>query len=131
LAVGANGIQATETALQVPVRVQSRVNLRNGSQAEGAGWNHLINEHYSAVKNKSQFTVPQDELRQILQSKEVVSTPVTKVLPSPDGPRFVREVDVGKNIGTDKFNNFSPTTKMSVLTDEAGNLVSAFPGVLK
>ncbi len=128
---GAKGIQATEAALQVPGRVQSRVNLRNGSQAEGAGWNHLTNEHYSAVKNKSQFTVPQDELRQILQSKEVVSTPVTKVLPSADGPRFVREVDVGKNIGTDKFNNFSPTTKMSVLTDEAGNLVSAFPGVLK
>ncbi|YAF59305.1 hypothetical protein DOCECA_03885 [Pseudomonas sp. E102] len=48
-----------------------------------------------------------------------------------DGPRFVREVDVGKNIGTDKFNDFSSTTKMSVLTDEAGNLVSAFPGVLK
>ncbi|WP_420232608.1 filamentous hemagglutinin N-terminal domain-containing protein [Pseudomonas sp. ABY48] len=128
---GANGIQATEAALHVPGRVQSRVNLRNGSQAEGAGWNHLINEHYSAVKNKSQFTVPQDELRLILQSKEVVSTPVTKVLPSADGPRFVREVDVGKNIGTDKFNNFSPTMKMSVLTDEAGNLVSAFPGVLK
>jgi hypothetical protein len=111
--------------------VQSRVNLRNGSQAEGAGWNHLTNEHYSAVKNKSQFTVPQEKLRQILQSKEVVSTPVTKVLPSADGLRYVREIDLGRNIGTDKFNSFSPTTKITELPDGAGNLVSAFPGVLK
>lgn len=115
----------------MPGRVQTRVNLRNGSQAEGAGWNHLTNEHYSSVKNKSQFTVPQEELRKILQSKEVVSTPVTRILPSADGPRYVREVDLGRNIGTDKFNNFSQTTKMTVLTDGAGNLVSAFPGVLK
>jgi len=80
----------------------------------------------------SQFTVPQEELRQILQSKEVVSTPITKILPSADGPRYVREVDLlGRSIGTDKFNNFSPTSKMSVLTDGAGNLVSAFPGVIK
>lgn len=89
------------------------------------------NEHYSSVKNKSQFTVPQEELRQVLQSKEVVSTPVTRILPSADGPRYVCEVDLGRNIGTDKFNNFSNTTKMTVLTDRAGNLVSAFPGVLK
>ncbi|MFH6599474.1 DUF637 domain-containing protein [Ectopseudomonas khazarica] len=128
---GAKGTQVAEAALQVPGRVQTRVNLRNGSQAEGAGWNHLTNEHYSSVKNKSQFTVPQEELRKILQSKEVVSTPVTRILPSADGPRYVREVDLGRNIGTDKFNNFSQTTKMTVLTDGAGNLVSAFPGVLK
>ncbi|MDT3423288.1 filamentous hemagglutinin [Pseudomonas protegens] len=131
LGVAAKGTQTVETALQVPGRVQSRVNLRNGSQAEGAGWNHLTNEHYSLTKNKSQFTVPQEELRQILQSKEVVSTPITKILPSADGPRYVREVDLGRSIGTDKFNNFSPTSKMSVLTDGAGNLVSAFPGVIK
>lgn len=43
----------------------------------------------------------------------------------------VREVDLGRNIGTDKFNCFSHTTKMTVLTDGAANLVSAFPGVLK
>lgn len=61
----------------------------------------------------------------------MVSTPVTRILPSADGPRYVREVDLGRNIGTDKFNNFSNTTKMTVLTDRAGNLVSAFPGVLK
>ncbi|MFK3790324.1 hypothetical protein ACI2KO_08695 [Pseudomonas piscis] len=87
------GTQTVETALQVPGRVQSRVNLRNGSQAEGAGWNHLTNEHYSLTKNKSQFTVPQEELLQILQSKEVINTPITKILPSADGPRYVREVD--------------------------------------
>ncbi|MFY3433962.1 pre-toxin TG domain-containing protein [Achromobacter mucicolens] len=104
---GAKGVHVAEAALQVPGRVQSRVNLRHGSQADGAGWDHLTNEHYSSTKNKSQFTVPQEELRELLQSREVVSTPVTKILPSVDGPRYVREVDLGRNIGTDKFNNFS------------------------
>lgn len=60
---GAKGAPVAEAASPVPGRVQSRVNLQNGSQAEGVGWNHLINEHYSSAKNKSQFTVPQEELR--------------------------------------------------------------------
>lgn len=130
-AVRAKGISSTADALHVPGRVQSRINLRNGSHNEGAGWNHLTHEHYSSVKNKSQFTISQKELRKILQSEVVVRTPVSKVLSNKEGMKFVREVDVGKNVGTDKFNDFSPTTKMVVMTDEEGNLVSAYPGRLE
>jgi hypothetical protein len=43
------------------------------------------------------------ELRDLLQSKPVVSTPVTRMVNSADGVRYVREVDVGRWIGADKF----------------------------
>jgi hypothetical protein len=50
---------------------------------------------------------------------------------SADGIRYVREINVGKNIGLDKFNNMKPTSIMTVLTDEFGNLITATPGVIK
>lgn len=95
-------------SIQVPGRVQSRINISND------GWKHVTTEHFSA-KNKSQFTISQDELKSLLQSKDIVKTPVTRTLDSADGIRYVREIDVGKNIGTDKY----------------GNLITATPGVIK
>lgn len=115
-------------AKQIPGRVQSRINLMNGDNKKG--WNHVVNEHFNPAKNKSQFTVTQDELKSILESKEVVKTPITKILESSDGVRYVREVDVGKAIGVDKFSGQS-TSIMTVLTDKFGNLITATPGVIK
>lgn len=37
----------------------------------------------------------------------------------------------GRWVGTDKFNNYQPTSTMTVITDKYGNLVTAFPGKLK
>ena len=91
---------------------------------------HVVDRHFS-TKNASQFTITQDELKSLLQSKDVVKTPVTRTLDSADGIRYVREVDVGRNIGLDKFNNYQPTSTMTVLTDKYGNLVTAIPGVIK
>lgn len=114
----------------MPGRVQSRINLRNGSQAEGAGWRHAVHEHYSGKAGKSQFTIPQDELRTLLQSKEVVSMPVSNVLESAVGPRYVRVIDLGRPVGIDKFTK-QPTSTFTVLTDRYGNLVTVSPGVIK
>ncbi len=108
----------------MPRRVQSRINLAN------KGWSHLVGRHFSSRPNASQFTVTQAELRGILQSKQVVGTSITRVLQSADGIRYVREVDLGTQIGLDKFNSFNPTNVMSVLTDEFGNLVTATPGII-
>ncbi|WP_234414340.1 hypothetical protein [Paenibacillus sp. CAA11] len=123
----------------MPPIVQSRINLRNGSAEEGAGFNHVLDRHFNPNKNASQFSVKPDELKSILQSKEVVSTPVSRVLYSDiklaDGSiekqaRYVREVTLDSNIGIDKFSG-SPTNIMTVLTDKHGNLVTATPGVIK
>ncbi|MFN3330776.1 MAG: hypothetical protein ACK419_07620, partial [Pyrinomonadaceae bacterium] len=63
----------------VELFLESRINLRNGSVAEGAGFNHVLDRHFNPSKNASQFTVTPNELKTILQSKEVVSTPVSRV----------------------------------------------------
>ncbi|MCM3703206.1 peptidoglycan-binding protein [Paenibacillus macerans] len=127
----------------VPPRVQSRINLRDGEvkvvevdgekmvlPAEDKGWLHVLDRHFNPSKNASQFTIGPDELRTLLQSENVVNTPITRVLPSNDGPRFVREVDAGEIIGIDKFSGNSTST-MTVLTDEFGNLVTTTPGLIK
>ncbi|UZE31254.1 two-partner secretion domain-containing protein [Pseudomonas asplenii] len=109
----------------VPGRVQSRVNLADD------GIDHVAARHLSGKANASQFSIQEPELRSILQSDTVVSTPITRTIDSADGVRYVREVDVGHSIGVDKFNGGQPTSVMTVLTDKFGNLVTAFPGVLK
>ncbi|BFH71439.1 hypothetical protein J27TS7_32090 [Paenibacillus dendritiformis] len=123
----------------MPPIVQSRINLRNGTAEEGAGFNHVLDRHFNPSKNASQFSITPDELKGVLQSKEVVSTPVSRVLYSDiklaDGTiekqaRYVREVTLDSNIGIDKFSG-SPTNIMTVLTDKYGNLVTATPGVIK
>ncbi|MEN2777225.1 hypothetical protein [Acetivibrio clariflavus] len=65
------------------------------------------------------------------QSKEVVRTPVTKMLESSKEIRHVREIDIRYNISIDKFNNFQPALIMTVSTDKYGNLVTAFSGGIK
>ncbi|MCY9518038.1 hypothetical protein M5X08_00045, partial [Paenibacillus apiarius] len=123
----------------MPPIVQSRINLMNGSAQEGVGFNHVLDRHFNPSKNASQFTVTPDELKTILQSKEVVNTPVTRELKAkielPDGTtemqsRYLREVTLNSNLGIDKFSG-SPTNIMTVLTDKHGNLVTATPGVIK
>jgi len=121
-----NGALSTEAeALAVPGRVQSRINLSN------EGMDHLEARHLSGKDNASQFTISSDEVRSLLQSKTVVNTPVTKIISSGEESAYVREVNVGRTIGTDKFNSFKPTSTMTVITDKFGDLQSAFPGVLK
>ncbi|MGX5201694.1 RHS repeat domain-containing protein [Aliikangiella sp. IMCC44632] len=102
--------------------VTSRVNL------EGNGWTHLMNRHYEGGAG-SPFTIDPNDLRSLLQSDTVVKSPITQVLTDKNGfSRYVREVDVGKNIGMDKLNNYSRTSKMTVITDKKGNLLTAHPG---
>jgi hypothetical protein len=116
---------APETGLSLPGRVQSRINLSN------EGWDHVVKRHFSGKPNASQFTVTQDELRGVLQSEEVVNTPITRTLQSTEGTLYVREVDLGRQIGLDKFTNMNPTNVVSVVTDKFGNLKTVTPGIIK
>lgn len=115
-------------AIQVPGRVQSRVNLMTGDKS--AGWEHVVSRHFNPEVNASQFTIGQSELRTLLQSKEVVSAPITRTLESTQGIRYVREVNLSQPIGIDKFSG-RPTFTMTVLTDRFGNLITTTPGIIK
>ncbi|RFA24189.1 adhesin [Alkalilimnicola ehrlichii] len=92
---------------------------------------HTLARHFSGKRNASQFSVSQGELSRLLQSQEVVGSPVVRSLEGGEGIRYVREVNVGRNVGTDVFNGGEPTSTLTVITDHFGNLVTAFPGVLK
>ncbi len=43
---------------------------------------------------------------------------------------YVREVDVGFDVGFDKYNNMAATSVMTVMTVMTGELVTAFAGKL-
>ncbi|ODP26632.1 hypothetical protein PTI45_04014 [Paenibacillus nuruki] len=108
----------------MPPIVQSRINISND------GFNHVLEEHFSS-KNKSQFTISPEELRSILSDKSVVNVLITRALYSNKGDRYVREVNLDKAIGTDKFNDFQPTSTITILTDKSGNLITVSPGIIK
>lgn len=117
-------------------RVQSRINLANGptrftplrasGQPVSAGWEHVVSQHFDRpiANNRSVFTISQADLRALLQSRQVVQSPVSLI----EGGQFVRTVDVGHPIGTSALNRGGgPTSVIKVFTDEAGNLITAFP----
>ena len=113
---------AARMLVRVPGRVQSRINISN------AGWAHVLARHFSGTG--SRFGISQAELRALLGSRQVVGSPVVRALESADGTRFVRQLDIGQPLGVDKFTG-AETSTLTVLTDEFGNLVSAFPGILR
>jgi hypothetical protein len=117
--------QAPATDSGVPGRVQSRINLTN------EGLDHIGDRHLDPTVNASQFTIGKSDLTDLLQRPSTVSTPVTRTIQSGGNISYVREVNVGQVVGTDKFNGYQPTSVMTVITDKYGNLVTAFPGKLK
>ncbi|PTN42477.1 adhesin [Achromobacter xylosoxidans] len=104
------------------------MNLKTGDKQKG--WEHVVNRHFNPDVNASQFTVGQAELRTLLQSDEIVRTPITRIVESAEGSRYVREIELGRPIGIEKFSG-QPTSIMTVLTDKYGNLVTTTPGVIK
>ena len=134
--VGGAAKGTSEAAIQIPGRVQSRINianertattpLRENSNPVSAGFDHVLKGHFDVkVSNsRSVFTVSPNELKGILQSGTVVKSPVSAM---PDG-QFVRTVDVGRVIGTTTLKDGGVSTSvMKIFTDKAGNLITAFP----
>jgi filamentous hemagglutinin len=129
---------APNTVLDVPGRVQSRVNLASGStrftplndagNPVASGWNHVVSRHFGGTNTQSQFTLSQSEVRGILRSDRVVSAPVTEVKMINGTPTYVRTVDVGQPVGTVRQSQGGGmTSRITVQTDSAGNLITAYP----
>jgi len=91
-----------------------------------AGFRHVLTGHFNrpAANSRSVFTISPDELKTILQSKQVVSSPVTAV---GDG-QFIRIVNVGQTVGITALKyGGNPTSTIQVYTDIAGNLITTYP----
>jgi len=117
-------------------RIQSRVNvangptrftpLRNTGQPVSAGFEHVVGGHFGRPlgNNRSVFSITPSELRSVLQSRTVVDSPVTSL----GGGQFSRTVDIGRTIGNASLNQGgAATSRLRVLTDSAGNLITTFP----
>ena len=118
-------------------RVTTRINLargrtpftplRPGSKFPvSAGWDHVLQGHFDVPvgPNRSVFSLPPSEVRTILQSPQVVRSPVTPI----PGGQFVRTVNVGQVVGYSTLKNGGRmTTFIRVFTDEAGNLITTYP----
>ena len=115
----------------VPGRVLSRVNLRTYDPDTNSGWEHVVERHFNPSVNASQFTLSQAQLRALLDSKAAVRTPVTRTVVTSQRLLYLREFDSGFPLGLDKFSNYQPTSTMTILTDEYGNLFTATPGVIR
>jgi len=124
--------------LDVPGVVQSRINLANketrftplkkNGEPVDAGWEHVVERHFGGGNSQSQFTLPQTEVREILQSKQVVSTPVSEIKFIGETPTYVRTVDIGRPVGTVRqAHGGGATSKITIQTDRAGNIITAYP----
>ncbi|MBC2121313.1 LXG domain-containing protein [Listeria marthii] len=110
---------------------QSRINIANGptrfSSSGNAGFNHIVDRHFNPNRNAGQFTISQDKLKNILSSKETVKIEVKEI----PGNQFERIINIGETAGTIKpsipDNGGKPTNYIRILTDKAGNLITAYP----
>ncbi len=90
-----------------------------------SGWEHVVDRHFSPGINAGQFTISQKEVKALLQSKQVVNSSVRV---SELSGQFIREVDIGRTIGTVKPSLGGQTTSnLIVITNRTGNLVSTYP----
>lgn len=111
-------------------RAQSRINIRLGdASVKGSGLEYALSKHLNSGKtNKSQFTISRQEIIALLGSKRVISSAITK---SATYNSYVREVDVERVIGrTPQKLGGEATSVLTIITDDAGNLINVFPGRL-
>ena len=121
---------------EIPPTVQSRINLANEptrftplretGQPVSAGFRHIVEQHFDRplANSRSIFSVTPDELKQILQSPQVVGSPVSVG----GNGMFVRIADAGQVIGNTslKFGG-KKTNWIKIFTDRSGNIITAFP----
>ncbi|GMQ57591.1 hypothetical protein AN1V17_19860 [Vallitalea sediminicola] len=121
--------QGTSNASKSVGITQSRINIANGSTrfspSNKAGLEHVIDRHFNPGKNAGQFTISIDKFKSILGRKDIIQTPVSILETS---GQYSRIVNVGSEIGTIKPSLGGGTTSwMQIITDKAGNLITAYP----
>jgi filamentous hemagglutinin len=79
----------------------------------------------------SKFSLSEPQIKELLSNSDVIRAPVTRKLESPTGTNYVRQLDVGRVIGRDRYDNNNETSTLTVITNWQGDLVTAFPGILQ
>ncbi|WP_133177605.1 hypothetical protein [Chitinophaga parva] len=135
--VPAADIVVGEPNVNVPGRVQSRINVANGrtrttplreptGNPVSAGWEHVLDQHFDrpVAQSRSVFTIEPGELLDILKRQDVAASPATPI----SNGQYVRTVNVGENVGTSALKQGGVATSwMQIITDNAGNLITVYP----
>ncbi len=101
-----------------------------------SGWLHVQKRHFSGAQNASQFTLSEQEIKDILLSPVVIKIPINKTRESYNKNTngidilYERVIQHDKNIGIDKFSK-QPTNIITMLTDKNGNLITTTLGEIK
>lgn len=105
----------------------SNLILNEGINVTEEGFTHVMKRHYleGFFPKKSKFTMGVREIVGLIKN----SAQVPKRILTNSG-NFERVIDAGRVVGIDGFTQ-QPTTMMTIITNAAGDLQSAFPGVLK
>ena len=85
---------------------------------------HILEKHYYKISRHpacGKFTIPVIEIMHWL--RQAFSYPSARL---PGTLNYIRIINTETNIGFDKFNN--PTTIISIITDNGGQIKTAFPG---
>jgi hypothetical protein len=121
----------------IPARAGGQIKLALGKtrftpinvngKKDDAGLEHINSRHFHNNNNQSQFTISIEALKTFLQSLLVTKAEII-VQGVGLGTKYKREVDCGFEIGRVRINDGGyATTYIRVITDRAGNLITAFP----
>ena len=116
--------------------VQSIINVANGQtrftplrksgEPVSAGFDHVFEGHFDrpSANSRSIFSTSSDNLKQILQSPNLVKSPAIEI----PGGQYKRIVDTGEIIGNTALKHGGNLTSWIVIyTDRAGNFITTYP----
>ena len=87
---------------------------------------HVIHGHFNRElgNSRSVFSISVDKLKEILQRKETIASPVVDM----GGGQYRRIVNTGEIVGNTalKFGG-KETTWIEIITDVKGNLITTYP----
>jgi len=100
--------------------------LRQSGKPVSAGMNHVIDQHFNRplANSRSIFSISVEHLKEILQRKDVISSPLTDM----GGGQYKRIVDTGEIIGNTALKyGGNETSWIEIITDVKGNIITTYP----
>lgn len=88
--------------------------------------NHVIDQHFNRplANSRSIFSTSVEHLKEILQRKDVISSPLTDM----GGGQYKRIVDTGEIIGNTALKyGGNETSWIEIITDVKGNIITTYP----
>ena len=115
---------AREAFAQLPVPDKKKC-LRKTYYLTAPAMAHIIERHYYKINRHPQagkFHIPVTEIVQLIRDASILP-----VSPVPGSLNFQRTLQTENTIGYDKDGRL--TSAITILTDPAGRIITAFPGV--